>query len=69
MKALVVFDSVAGNTEKIAHAIATGMAADSRAVRINSPEAKKLGKVKLLVIGSPTLGAGPPKPSRNTWTA
>jgi len=59
MKALVVFDSVAGNTEKIAEAVAAGIAADTKAVRIGSSEATKLEKVTLLVVGSPTFGGRP----------
>ncbi len=59
MKALVVFDSVAGNTERIAEAIANGLEAGTRAVRIDSPQARNLEKLSLLVVGSPTHGGRP----------
>jgi flavodoxin I len=59
MKALVVFDSVAGNTEKVAQAIAAGMAGGTKAVRIGSPESKALDQLSLLVVGSPTYGGKP----------
>ncbi len=56
MKALVVYDSVSGNTEKVAEAIASGIAGGTRAVRANAPDARDLAQVALLVIGSPTQG-------------
>jgi len=59
VKALVVFDSVAGNTKKIAEAIASGIAGETRAVSVGSAEAKDLGNVSLLVVGSPTYGGRP----------
>ena len=59
MKALVVFDSVAGNTEKVAQAIAAGMSGGIKAVRVGSPESKDLEKLSLLVVGSPTYGGKP----------
>jgi flavodoxin len=58
MKALVVFDSIAGNTEKVARAIASGIAG-AVAVRVGSPEARDLEKLSLLVVGSPTYGGKP----------
>ncbi|HUI69546.1 MAG TPA: flavodoxin domain-containing protein [Spirochaetia bacterium] len=59
MDALVVFDSVAGNTEKIAQAIAAGIGAGTKAVRPNSPDAKHCERLSLLVVGSPTYGGRP----------
>lgn len=59
MKALVVFDSAAGNTRKIAEAIASGIAGGTKAVSVGSAEAKDLGNVSLLVVGSPTYGGRP----------
>ena len=59
MNALVVFDSVAGNTEKIAQAIAAGIGAGTKAVRVSSPDAKRIEKLSLLVVGSPTYGGRP----------
>ncbi len=61
MNALVVFDSVAGNTEKIAAAIAAGIGVGTRALRITCPEARHVESLSLLVIGSPTQGGRPTK--------
>jgi flavodoxin I len=62
MKALVVFDSIAGNTEKVAQAIASGMAAGTKAVRVGAPESNGLETLSLLVVGSPTYGGRPTEP-------
>lgn len=59
MNTLVVFDSVAGNTEKIAKAVAAGMGANTPAVRADSPAANQLEQVTLLIVGSPTFGGRP----------
>jgi len=56
MKALVVFDSTWGNTEKIAKAIAEGIGGDTRAVRVGTTQAAELDRLDLLVLGSPVLG-------------
>jgi flavodoxin len=61
MKALLIYDSVFGNTEKIARAIADGLAAQA-AVDILRPEqvtSEQLTGWDLLVIGSPTRGFRP----------
>ena len=65
MKALVVFDSVAGNTRKIAEAIAAGIAGGTKAVSVGSAEAKDLGRVSLLIVGSPTYGGRPTEAMQN----
>ncbi|MFX1537288.1 MAG: flavodoxin family protein [Promethearchaeota archaeon] len=54
MKALVVYDSVYGNTEQIARAI--GKALNIEIVRANDVKADQLTELKLLIIGSPTHG-------------
>lgn len=59
MNAIVVYDSVAGNTEKIANAIAEGIGRGTKAYKIDKSEAKQLDKISLLVIGSPTYGGRP----------
>jgi flavodoxin len=65
VKALVVYDSVAGNTEKIARAIAEGLGGGAKAVRSGAPEARELDRIDLLVVGSPTYGGRPTEPMRN----
>ncbi len=51
---LVVYDSGYGNTAKIAEVIAAGLG--TRAVQAKDVPADSLGKLKLLVLGSPTQG-------------
>lgn len=50
MKAIVVYDSKFGNTEKIAKAVAEELGAEA----VHVSKAKSLGKMNLLVVGSPT---------------
>ncbi len=52
MKALVVYDSVFGNTEKIAQAV--GEALGAPVVQVKAVQAEQLTGVELLVVGSPT---------------
>ena len=59
MKALVVYDSVYGNTEKIARAIGAAIAADVRVLRAAEVSPSELGAIDLLVVGSPTHGGKP----------
>ena len=58
---LVIFDSVFGNTEKIARAIAAGLGSPATVAIVQAGEARveHLGKVGLLVVGSPTRGFRP----------
>jgi flavodoxin I len=63
MKALVVYDSIFGNTEKMARAIASGLETGAEVT------VKKIGEVSrpdffeadLVVVGSPTRGFRPTK--------
>ena len=57
MKALIVYDSVFGNTEKIAQAIATALSA--QAIPVGQVDAGQLNGLDLLVVGSPTRGFRP----------
>jgi flavodoxin len=61
VKALVVFDSVHGNTEAIARAIAGagGTRGGTRALRAGDAKPADLKGVDLLAVGSPTLGGRP----------
>ncbi len=52
MKALVVYDSVFGNTEKVAQAI--GEALGAGVMKVGSARPEDLSGVGLLVVGSPT---------------
>jgi flavodoxin len=57
MKALVIYDSVFGNTEKIAQAI--GAALNSPPLPVGQVTVEQLRGLNLLVIGSPTRGFRP----------
>jgi flavodoxin I len=57
MKTLVVYDSVFGNTEKIARAVAAS--AGAGAVKVDAASAEMLGGVTLLIAGSPTRAFRP----------
>jgi len=56
MKAIVVYDTRYGNTEKIARAVADtlGMAGPAWAVYVRDVTSEDLEEVTLLVVGSPT---------------
>lgn len=61
MKALVVYDSVFGNTEQIARAIGGGLgsAPDVQVLRVGEARPEQVTGVDLLVVGSPTRGFRP----------
>ncbi len=56
MKALVVYDSGYGNTEKIAQAIGNTIGSDVKTLRISDVKPDDFNAFDLLVIGSPTQG-------------
>ncbi len=64
MKALVVYDTVYGNTEKIAQAINDGLSTrgESSLVRAATADAAALKGIDLLVVGAPTQGGRPTLP-------
>lgn len=61
MKALVVYDSAFGNTEKIAQAIggALGSPGEVETVRVGDVKPEQLTGLTLLVVGSPTQKFSP----------
>ena len=61
MKALIVYDSLHGNTEKIARAIAAGLApsGDVKVLRAGEANISELESIDLLIVGSPTQGGRP----------
>ena len=59
MKALVVYDSLYGNTEIIARAIGEALPGQVPVIRIDQANAGNLENVDLLIVGSPTHGALP----------
>jgi flavodoxin len=64
MKALVVYDSVFGNTRKLAEAMAAGL--DTRAVSVTEVSAQEVSQAALLLVGSPTR-AFRPTPAITEW--
>jgi flavodoxin len=56
MKALVVYDTVKGNTAKAAEAVASGIGEKTKAQKYTSVDVGALSGLDVLVIGSPTNG-------------
>ena len=56
MKALVIYDSLYGNTEQIARAIGGGIGGEVKVVKVGEASAMELGAYDLLIFGSPTQG-------------
>jgi hypothetical protein len=66
MRALVVFESMFGNTEKVAGAVARGLqleGIDTGLVEVGSAPDRLDGDVDLLVVGGPTHAFGMSRPS------
>ena len=59
MRVLLVYDSMYGNTEKIARAIGDAFTGDVKVLRANEVNLSELGQPDLLVVGSPTQGGRP----------
>ena len=61
MKALVVYDSIFGNTEQIARSVgkALGSQTDVEVVKVNQFKPGQLTGVNLLIVGSPTRAFRP----------
>jgi len=61
MKYMVVYDSVFGNTEKVAMEMGKALGGKKQAevVKVNTVDPAKLKDVKVLIIGSPTRAFSP----------
>ena len=65
MKAVVIYDSLYGNTEKIAHAIADGLSGAMGAsgsvevTKVSEAHPDQLARLPLLLVGGPTHGSRP----------
>ena len=67
-KAMVVYDTEFGNTEKIARALAEGMkkqGVNADCLKIDDVDISKLGDYDLLAIGGPTQAFGVSKPMKD----
>ena len=66
-KALVVYDTVYGNTEKLAKALAAGLengGADVAVLKVNAVKFDELNSFDLLCVGSPTHAWNASKPTK-----
>ena len=59
MKALVIYDSQYGNTDKIAKAIGAGFTGDVRVMKVGDVKPEDIAWSKFVIIGSPTQGGRP----------
>jgi flavodoxin I len=61
MKALIVYDSVYGNTEKIAKAVGEAItpSGEAKVLRAGEANPSELTSVDLFIVGSPTHGGRP----------
>jgi flavodoxin len=66
MRTLVVYDSLHGNTEAIAHAIGKAIPGDVQVLPVRQVTASQAAAVDLLVVGTPTHG-GRPTESLQPW--
>lgn len=64
MKALVVYESLWGNTAEVARAIAVGIGPGTRAVSTAEATPEALAEVELLVAGCPVIAFGVPTGGR-----
>ena len=65
MKTIVLYDSVFGNTEKIAQAIGAALPAAAAVVRVTEAGEDTLAGVNLLIVGSPTRAFRPSEGMQN----
>lgn len=63
MKSLIVFDSLFGNTEKVAAVIAEILGPDAKLVKAAEATPTDVENISLLIVGCPTHGG---RPSENT---
>jgi flavodoxin I len=59
MKSLIIYDSIYGNTEKIAKAIGDGLTGEVKVVRVSDVNPSELKTFDLLILGSPVHGGRP----------
>src|SRR5438552_12569108 len=56
MKTFIIYDSIYGNTEKIAQAIGNGLTGEVKVVRVGEANPSELKTCDLLIVGSPVHG-------------
>ncbi len=65
MKTLIVYDSVYGNTEKIAQSIGNAISGDTRVLRAGEVKLHELESTDFLIVGSPTYAGRPTQPVKD----
>ncbi len=61
METLVIYDSLYGNTEQIAKAMAAALGKEAKAIKVGEAKAAEIAKYAYVIIGSPTQGGRPTK--------
>jgi flavodoxin len=56
MKALIIYDSQYGNTEKIAQAIGAGFEGEIKVLKVGDIKPEDISRAGIVIIGSPTQG-------------
>ena len=59
MKALVVYDSLYGNTKTVAQAVSSAVSGEVEVLHVGEVQVSDLGAYDLLIVGAPTHGAKP----------
>lgn len=59
MKTVILYDSIYGNTEKIAKAIGDAVTGECKILNIRKAKFSELANVDLLIVGSPVHGGRP----------
>ena len=62
MKVLVVYDSLYGNTEKIAKSIGSAITGEVKVLPVAEANPTEIKSVDLFIVGSPTQGGSASKP-------
>jgi flavodoxin I len=64
MKALIIYDSAYGNTEKIARAIGETLGSENEVeiLKVNNANPEQVKDLQLLIVGSPTYAGRPTPP-------
>ncbi|UCE98178.1 MAG: flavodoxin family protein [Dehalococcoidia bacterium] len=62
MKTLIVYDSVYGNTEKIANSIGDAVTGDVKIMRAGEASISDIESIDILIVGAPTYGGRPTPP-------
>lgn len=67
MKALVVYESLFGNTAEIARAIATGLGPEARALSTAEASEKVIAEAELIIAGAPVYSMSLPTDQTREW--